>query len=134
MNKTKTIIIWPLAGIIFAGALFYLMDTWIHSRYDNAPKALDQPKLYKVSTALFISGGLQLLIGFLLMKPVRKTYHVPAGRKEYRDPFVGLDREELSNHGYGIENSKENNKRKLQGFIFSLPGLMLIVYSYCISS
>ena len=134
MNKTKTIIIWSVAGIICAGVLFYLMDLMIQSRYASYPEAYDQPEMYKKSMALFFSGVIQLGIGFLLMKPVRKTYYVPTGRNEYRDPFVGLDREELSDHGYGIENTNENKNRKLQGFIFLLPSVLVLAYAAYIAT
>ena len=126
MNKSGTLIRWSLSGIIFAVVTFYLINALIQSQYDNVSDAYDQSETYKTSTALFISGAVQLFIGFLLMKPRSKTYHVPQGHKEYRDPFVGLDREELADHGYGAEDMGEKNKRKLQGFVFALPGLVLI--------
>ena len=128
MIKTKTIIIWSLAGIVFSILSFYLADKMTLASYYG------QTESYKTSTALFLSGVLQLFFGFLLMKPIRKTYHVPPGQVEYRDPFVGLDREELADHGYGTENKDENNKRKLQGFIFAMPGIVSIAISLYIGS
>ena len=129
MNKTKTILIWLFAGTVCAGVLFYLIDMLVQSHYASLPVAFDPPESHKMSIALFSSGLLQLLIGLFVMKPTRKIYHVPTYQKEYRDPFVGLDREELSDHGYGTENSKENDKRKFQGLIFFLPTLVLFALS-----
>lgn len=116
---------WLIGGIIFAFMEFYLASIFVSEEY-YWMRSRDQ-----VSNALFFAGTFHFLISILLSRPARKLYNVIPGKKEKRDPFAGLDRFELSDHGYGI-NRKRTLEYRRQAYSFVIPGVIMFILSFVI--
>ncbi len=80
----------------------------------------------RLTYSFSFAGALHLLAALMLSRPTRNTYHSESTKGEYRDPFVGLDRYEFANHGYGVDRKKTRENR-IQALSFGLPGLILFL-------
>ncbi len=115
-------IAWFFGGVVFCILAFQLSAMFMHSRF----AWLESSPL--LSNTLFLTSLLNFLAALTISRPSRKTYHCDRGENEYRDPFVGLDRYEFCDHGYGIDQVKATNY-KFQALSFAVPGMILFLSS-----
>ncbi|MGD2172610.1 MAG: hypothetical protein PVF80_10910 [Gammaproteobacteria bacterium] len=80
------------------------------------------------SNVIFFTFIVHLIISFILSRPARNIHHTQNKDREIRDPFAGLDRYELADHGYGIDYDKSKRYRT-EAFFFGFPGILLFLAS-----